>query len=52
MCEAAGVVNYPVDVGFDNLTSVELDIENPGFDGLGGWNLHADGSFEAGIDRS
>lgn len=50
LCEAAGVANYPVDIGFDNLSSIGLDIRNPGFDQPGGWTLKSENNLVAAID--
>lgn len=50
LCERKDVADFPVDVGFDNVQTVGLDVKNAGFDRPGGWTLHADGNLRAALD--
>ncbi|WP_163509090.1 hypothetical protein [Fodinicola acaciae] len=49
LCEKKAVTDFPVDVGFDNIESIGLDIRNPGFDYPGAWKLSSDGGARADI---
>jgi hypothetical protein len=51
LCETAGVTDLPVDVGFDNVTTVGLPLVNPGFDIDDGWTLRSDGNVHAALDN-
>jgi hypothetical protein len=52
LCETAAVTDLPVDVGFDNVTTVGLPLENPGFDNDTGWTLRSEGNVRATIDNN
>lgn len=51
LCDVQAVTfSYPVDVGFDNITTIGLDVANPGFDSAQGWTLTSQGNLKATID--
>lgn len=39
LCEAKGVTNLGADVGFDNIQTVGLGVDNPGFENTTAWHL-------------
>jgi hypothetical protein len=39
VCEAAGVTDFGIDVGYDNIQAVGLQMRNPGFEDTSGWTL-------------
>jgi hypothetical protein len=39
LCEAKAVTNLGVDVGFDHIQTVGLQVHNPGFENTSGWTL-------------
>lgn len=50
LCEVKGTTDFPVDVGFDNIQTVGLNVVNPGFDTKTGWTLTSDGNLKAALD--
>lgn len=39
LCEAKGVTDFGIDVGYDNIETVGLDAHNPGFENQSAWRL-------------
>lgn len=39
VCETAGVTDFGIDVGYDNVQAVGLQVRNPGFESPTGWTL-------------
>lgn len=39
LCEAKGVTDFGIDVGYDNIETVGLDAHNPGFENQSAWTL-------------